>query len=188
MSVSRERLLWLAAAALLMLAACGPKSPAGDAKPGPGGLTITSTAFAGGEPIPAKYTGDGDDVSPTIEWKGVPAAAKGLALICDDPDAPGGTFVHWLVYGIPAKVTGLPEGVPRDETLKSGAAQGTNDFGRLGYIGPSPPSGPVHHYHFRLYALDAPIGLKPGATRGDLDAAMKGHIIATGELVGTYRR
>jgi len=186
MNVSKRRWFCFAVACTLMLVGCATKRERPPA--GPGGLTITSAAFANGEPIPAKHTGDGDDVSPPLQWTGAPAKARSLAMICDDPDAPGGTFVHWLIYGIPASQTGLPEGVPRDEKLKSGVRQGTNDFGRFGYIGPSPPSGPLHHYHFRLYALDDALALKPGATRADLDAAMKAHIIASGELVGTYRR
>lgn len=167
---------------------CAPKSEPVAEEPKGQGIAITSPAFRAGQPIPARHTGDGDDLSPPLQWSGIPQEARSLVIICDDPDAPRGTFVHWLLYDLPASEKGLPEGVPRDEKLPSGASQGTNDFGRYGYIGPSPPSGPVHHYHFRLYALSAPTGLKPGASRGDLDAAMKGRVIATGELVGTYKR
>lgn len=152
------------------------------------GLVVTSSAFEDGRPIPAKYTGDGQDLSPPLEWTGVPASAESLVVLCDDPDAPGGTFVHWLLYDIPATEKGLTEGVPRTERLANGAAHGVNDFGRYGYLGPSPPEGPVHHYHFRVYALSKPTGLKPGARRMDLENAMKGKILAQGELVGTYQR
>lgn len=173
--------------ACLLLGGCkrsGESSPAAG-----GGLKVTSTAFENGQRIPAKYTGDGEDISPPLSWSGLPAGTKNIAVICDDPDAPRGTFVHWVLYGLPAKEQGLPEGVPRTETLSNGAVHGTNDFGRYGYIGPSPPQGdPPHHYHFRVYALSAPLGLQPGATRAEVDIAMKGKILAQGELIGTYGR
>ena len=113
---------------------------------------------------------------------------KSIALICDDPDAPVGTWVHWLLWNIPASSAGLPEGVAASRTLPDGSAQGKDDFGRIGWGGPSPPKGPAHHYHFRLYALSATLALAPGAERRDLDAAMKGKILAQAELVGLYGR
>jgi Raf kinase inhibitor-like YbhB/YbcL family protein len=154
----------------------------------PGKITLTSRAFADGKPIPTKHTGDGDDVSPPLAWTGVPVGARSLALICDDRDAPGGTWVHWVVVNIPPSATGLPEAVPEGDEMANGAAHGANSFGRNGYGGPAPPSGPAHRYRFRLYALDAVMILKPGATREALDEAMLGHIMATGELTGLYGR
>lgn len=151
-------------------------------------LKLTSPAFAEGQPIPAKYTGDGPDVSPPLQWSGVPAGAKSLALICDDPDAPVGTWVHWVLYGLPASATELPENVPPQETLPSGARQGVNDFGRVGYGGPAPPPGKPHRYYFKLYALDTELNLKPKATKQELLRAMQGHILAEGQLMGTYQR
>ena len=158
-------------------------------------LTVTSEAFKAGAPIPKKYTEDGEDVSPPLSWQNAPAGTKELALICDDPDAPvAEPWVHWVIYKIPASVTKLPEGVPADAELKSpaGARQGVNTWqsGRtVGYRGPAPPKGHgTHHYHFRVYALDAPLSLHAKATKKELLAAMKGHILAEGELIGTYER
>lgn len=147
-------------------------------------INVTSPAFPPGGPIPKKHTGEGPDVSPALAWSGVPEGAKELALICDDPDAPRPKpWVHWVVCAIPAGKTGLPEG------SAGGAAEGVNDFGRKGYGGPMPPRGHgVHHYHFRLYALDAPVGPGLGATKEQLLAAMKGHVLDEGEVVGTYER
>jgi hypothetical protein len=155
------------------------------------GLKLTSTAFVHNGKIPARYTGEGADVSPPLKWEGAPAGVKSWALICDDPDAPVGTWVHWVIYGLPAQTAGLPENVARKEVLPElgGAKQGLNSWGRACYGGPMPPPGHgVHHYHFRLYALDIEPALKPRATRQQLDAAMKGHILAETELVGLYER
>ena len=147
-------------------------------------ITVTSPAFAANGPIPKHYTGEGDDVSPPLSWSGVPEGAKELALICDDPDAPTAKpWVHWVIYTIPPMQTGLPEGAQNDFTA------GQNDFHQTGYGGPMPPPGHgVHHYHFRLYALDAALLVGPGLTKEQLLAAMQGHIMAEGELVGTYER
>ena len=150
-------------------------------------LKITSSAFAHGSMIPAKYTCDGADVSPPLAWSGVPATAKSLALICDDPDAPAGTWVHWVLYHVPPSVKDLPEAVPAQDTLANGARQGTNDDPKTGYSGPCPPGG-VHRYFFKLYALDCDITLAPGATKAQLEKAMTGHIVAKGELMGKYKR
>jgi len=152
--------------------------------------TLSSTAFKNGERIPRKYTGDGDDVSPPLSWTSPLAKTVELALICDDPDAPRGTFTHWVLYGLPASTTALPENVAKTETLpRLGAAkQGRNSAGNIGYLGPSPPPGPVHHYHFILYALDAKLDLKPGATAKDLRKVMGGHALGQTELVGLYSR
>ena len=151
-------------------------------------IKLTSPAFAEGQAIPVKHTGQGDDASPALKWAEVPAGAKSLALICDDPDAPMGTWVHWVVYGLPANVTELAENTPAAEHLPNGARQGLNDFRRIGYGGPMPPAGRPHRYFFKLYALDTEIALKPGAKKADLLKAMEGHILAEGQLMGTYQR
>ena len=151
-------------------------------------IQLTSSAFAAEASIPAKYTCDGEDVSPPLKWGGVPPGAKSLALICDDPDAPAGTWVHWVLYNLPATIMELSEGVPTSEVASGGAQQGVNDFKRVGYAGPCPPRGHPHRYYFRLYALDVELRLKPWATKRDLVNAMKGHILAEGQLMGTYKR
>ncbi len=155
-------------------------------------IKIQSPAFAANAPIPKKHTGEGPDVSPPLAWEGVPPASKEIALICDDPDAPRSEpWVHWVLYKIPATSKGLPEGLAARGTLTTppGALNGTNDFGKIGYGGPMPPKGHgTHHYRFRIYALDAALILKPGVTKQQLLTAMKGHVLAEGELVGTYER
>ena len=151
-------------------------------------ITLTSSAFSGGKPIPTKYTCDGADVSPPLQWRGVPEGAKSLALICDDPDAPAGTWVHWVLYDLPATTTELAEKAPTTDTLTTGAKQGVNDFKRTGYGGPCPPPGKPHRYFFKLYALDTTTALKPRASKDDVLRAMKGHVLAEGELMGTYQR
>ena len=151
-------------------------------------IQITSPAFAEGKPIPAKYTCDDRDLSPPLEWTNVPPAAKSLALIADDPDAPVGTWVHWVLYDLPPATTQLPENVDKSQYVLGGARQGLNDFRRLGYGGPCPPAGKPHRYFFKLYALDTTPGLQPGATKKDLLKAMEGHILAEGQLMGTYQR
>ena len=148
---------------------------------------VTSPAFENGGMIPRKYTCDGPDVSPPIAWSGVPEEAKSLALICDDPDAPVGTWAHWVIYDLPADLTGIPGAVPPDRTVLGGAKQGLNDFRKIGYGGPCPPGG-THRYFFKVYALDAATNLGPGARKGDLLKAMEGHILAQGELMGKYSR
>ncbi len=146
-------------------------------------MKVTSSAFQAGQAIPTKYTCEGEDISPPLQWSGVPAGAKSFALICDDPDAPVGTWVHWVLYDLPVTTT-----VPASETLSFGAKQGTNDFKRIGYGGPCPPPGKPHHYYFRLYALDADLLLKPGASKQELLRAMDGHILAEAQLSGIYQR
>jgi Raf kinase inhibitor-like YbhB/YbcL family protein len=149
---------------------------------------LRSPAFAANETIPRKYTCDGPDLSPSLRWTAPPGATKSLALIADDPDAPGGTWVHWVIYAIPAETRELPEGVKKVGRLPSGARQGRNDFGKLGYGGPCPPKGPAHRYIFALYALDAALSLKPGGTKPDLLKAMEGHVLGKAELIGRYGR
>ncbi len=153
-------------------------------------FSVTSTAFKEGASIPVKHTCDGADVSPPLAWSGAPAGTGAFALIADDPDAPAGTWVHWVLYDLPGTASQLPENVAKTELPPElgGATQGKNDFRRTGYGGPCPPPGPAHRYFFKLYALDTPLRLKPGAAKQDLEAAMKGHILATAQLMGTYAR
>ncbi len=150
-------------------------------------MEIKSSAFGSGEMIPVKYTCDGADFSPPLEWTAGPAGTKSFALICDDPDAPMGTWVHWVIYDIPPTTSMLAEGITREKELPGGGTQGINDFRKIGYGGPCPPGG-THRYFFRLYALDTVLGLKPGITRDQLLKAMKGHILAEAQTMGTYRR
>jgi hypothetical protein len=153
-------------------------------------VKLTSSAFTEGSPIPEQYTCDGDDVSPPLAWSGVPAGAKSFALICDDPDAPGQTWVHWVVYCIPADVRTLPEGLPPLPILRKmgGIEQGITDSRRVGYGGPCPPPGKPHRYYFKLYALKAPSQLSAGATKADLERAMQGKVVDQAQLMGTYAR
>ena len=154
-------------------------------------FTLTSPSFRNNQPIPAKFSCEGEDASPALKWEGAPTGTKSFALIADDPDAPGGTWVHWGAYAIPATMAELPESVAKTDAVATlgGMKQGMNDFGKVGYGGPCPPRGHgVHHYHFQLFALDAELKLAPRVTRKQLDATMKGHILAQTELVGTYQR
>lgn len=151
-------------------------------------ISLQSEAFASGQPIPAKYTTDGLNISPPLTWSGLPAGAKELALVVDDPDAPHGTWDHWLLYGVPPSQASLPEGLSaqRRGVKPQGMTEGTNSWGNGGYEGPQPPSG-THRYFFRLYALDANLNLPPGLKKDQLLSAIKGHIIGQGELMGTYQ-
>jgi Raf kinase inhibitor-like YbhB/YbcL family protein len=149
---------------------------------------IRSTAFPAGDTIPKKYTCDGPDISPPLNWTEPPAGTKSLALIVDDPDAPVGTWVHWVLYNLPTSTRELAEGAHTSETLASGARQGTNDFRKIGYGGPCPPQGLAHRYFFKLSALDTELNLAPGATKKQLEAAIAGHILTQAELIGRYGR
>jgi len=151
-------------------------------------INVRSDSFADGQPIPQKYTCDGEDISPPVRWDSAPDGTKSFALICDDPDAPSGTWVHWVIYDLPATIKELPEAIQANEEVLSGARQGTNDFRRLGYGGPCPPKGNAHRYYFKLYALDIVINLKAGATKSDVENAMKGHIVGEGKIMGSYQR
>jgi Raf kinase inhibitor-like YbhB/YbcL family protein len=154
-------------------------------------LSITSTAFSEGQPIPQKYTCEGSDISPPLAWipqGGTPTNIKSFALIMDDPDAPVGTWVHWVLYDLPATAIELPENTPKLQQLPNGAKQGLNTWPRLGYGGACPPPGKPHRYFFKLYALDTMLNLKSGATKKDVEAAIKGHVLAEGQLMGTYQR
>ncbi len=150
-------------------------------------MKLQSPAFSANGLIPAIYTCDRQDISPALSWDDPPAGTQSFALICDDPDAPGKTWVHWVLYDLPATTRELLESVPPNPTLENGGIHGINDFGRLGYGGPCPPSG-THRYFFKLYALDRKLGLKPGATKAELLTAMAGHILAEAELMGRYAR
>lgn len=149
---------------------------------------LSSPAFSEGSTIPKRYTCDGADSSPELVWKEPPTGTQSFALICDDPDAPVGTWVHWVVYNIPAVSHKLVDGLAAIDTLPDGTKQGINDFTRIGYGGPCPPRGTPHRYFFKLYALDTSLTLSPDATKATLEKAMKGHILAETKLMGRYGR
>jgi Raf kinase inhibitor-like YbhB/YbcL family protein len=150
-------------------------------------IIVTSSAFKEDGMIPSKYTCDGNNISPPLKWQQVPQGVKSFALISDDPDAPVGTWVHWVMWNIPAEANGLPENVPPTKELADGSKQGISDFRRPGYGGPCPPSG-THRYYFKIYALDVKPELANTCTKQDLLEAMKGHILAEGQLMGKYKR
>jgi Raf kinase inhibitor-like YbhB/YbcL family protein len=170
---------------LLGLCALGSEARAEN----PSALRIASDAFEDGKPVPRKFTCDGADRSPPLHWEGVPEGTNALVLVMDDPDAPAGTWTHWLLYNMPPATRALGEGVPTSATLGDGSRQGTNDFGKLGYGGPCPPPGTTHRYRFKLYALSGPIELEPGAKRDAvLQAIGRQKIVAEGEVAGSYGR
>ncbi len=160
----------------------------------PMSFQLTSSAFGRGSSIPGQYTCDGADASPELSWGDTPAdgnAPQGtvtFALVMNDPDAPVGDWVHWVVWNIPATSHGVVASFPREEQLRNGTRQGRNDFGKIAYNGPCPPPGKTHRYFFRVYAVDARLDLAPGATRAQIESALKGHILAQAEYMGTYRR
>jgi Raf kinase inhibitor-like YbhB/YbcL family protein len=149
---------------------------------------LTSSAFATGAEIPEKYSCKGEDLSPALAWSGAPQKTAAWAIIMDDPDAPAGTWVHWVMWNLPASARSLAEGVARREQSDDGASQGSNSYSKVGYYGPCPPPGQTHRYFFRLYALDQKLDLAPGASRSQLDAAMKGHVLAQAEYMGKFHR
>jgi Raf kinase inhibitor-like YbhB/YbcL family protein len=151
-------------------------------------IPVSSPAFAENGAIPEKHTCDGDDVSPPLAWTSLPEGTRSLALITDDPDAPGGTFVHWVIYDLPPDLAGLSEGISQTGSVEGGGLQGTNGFRKNGYHGPCPPKGSTHRYYFKLYALDTMLNLKEGASKADLEKAMIGHILGQGQVVGQYGR
>ena len=152
-------------------------------------MKLTSSAFRDGEEIPRAHSKDGGDVSPPLAWSGAPEATASFALVCDDPDAPRGTWVHWVLCDLPASTSALPAGAGEPGGPSSAGVPGKNDFGDLGWGGPAPPRGHgTHHYEFRLYALDRRLGLRSGASREELDRAIRGHVLAVARLTGTYRR
>jgi Raf kinase inhibitor-like YbhB/YbcL family protein len=151
-------------------------------------MKLTSPAFTDGQPIPAKNTCEGNDISPPLKWSDTPGGTKSFALICDDPDAPMGTWVHWVLYNVPATTSELPEKLPTGDTLPSGARQGITDFKRTGDGGPCPPPGKPHRYFFKLYAVDTELTLKPRATKAELLEAIHDHVLGDASLMGTYQR
>ena len=151
-------------------------------------FALKSAAFQHGDNIPAQYTCQGRDISPALSWKGAPAGTKSFALIADDPDAPAGTWTHWVLFNLPATTESLPENVAKTEDLSGGARQGRNDFRRVGYGGPCPPPGKPHRYYFKLYALDMTLNLPAGASKQQVEKAMQGHILAQAELMGKFKR
>jgi Raf kinase inhibitor-like YbhB/YbcL family protein len=151
-------------------------------------MQVSSTAFSEGQPIPEKYTCDARNVSPPLQWSGAPESTKSLVLIGDDPDAPVGTWVHWVLYDLPATVSALPEDLPKSQHTPQGAKQGLNDFKHLGYGGPCPPPGKPHRYFFKLYAVDTVLNLPPGLRKQDVERAIEKHVLAEGRLMGTYQR
>ena len=187
----REGLILLARSVCLCLFGClcsCRQSAETDLGAIPMNIELTSTAFQEGEGIPKQYTGDGGDLSPPLRWNDSPSGTKSLALICEDPDAPRGTFTHWLLFNLPAGLRELAEGVAPEPTRGDGSAQGTNDFRKIGYGGPAPPPGKPHRYVFTVYALDDRPDVKPGATKDQVLSAMKGHILGRGQLTGKYDR
>ncbi len=181
----RSVLVIVVLAVALLISACGgigQKEPVAT-------LTLKSAAFEDGGTIPERYTCEGEDISPPLTWSGVPHGIKSFALTVEDPDAPGGTFVHWVIFDIPGNLTGLPEGVPKEEPRPKGLGiQGINDFRLIGYRGPCPPPGKPHHYVFTLYALDTYLDRPGGTSIQALRKAMEGHIKAQGQIVGVYGR
>jgi Raf kinase inhibitor-like YbhB/YbcL family protein len=169
-------------------------SPLGAVSKAKTALRIYSQSFKPGEALPDQYTCEGENISPDVRWKGAPRKAQSFALIVEDPDAPGQIWIHWLIYNIPAKDQGSPEdlyelteGYPRDEISNGGILQGNNDFNKIGYDGPCPPSG-IHRYYFELYALDGLLDLRAGAVKSELETAMQGHILARAQMMGTYSK
>ena len=177
---------WLLGTSLMAFGCSNPE--AGDGGGTNVVLTLTSAAFNEGESIPAPYTGDGADESPPLAWSECPAHTASLALVCEDPDAPNGTWTHWVLFNLPSSLRKLNEAMPLDQALADGGSQGKNDFGKIGYNGPAPPPGKPHRYFFKLYALDTQLDLPAGATRKQLLTAIKGHVLAEGQLTGRYQR
>lgn len=151
-------------------------------------LKVVSSSFVHEGVIPVKFTGEGRDVSPALSWSGVPAAAQSMAVICDDPDAPSGNWIHWIIYNLPPDVAKIEENIPKMAVLPNGVSQGVNTWGRFGYNGPLPPPGPFHRYFFKIYALDQIITLQGKVTKEMLEKAMDGHILAQGALMGKFKR
>jgi Raf kinase inhibitor-like YbhB/YbcL family protein len=189
----RTALLAVSLLALILLAIVGCARPVVQQEPTvpqnrDAALMLTSPAFTGGEEIPVKYSCDGESISPPLDWGNGPPGTASFALILEDPDAPVKNFTHWVIFNLPPDTSGLPGALPRDGTLPSGALQGKNGGGGIGFIGPCPPKGPAHHYVFNLYALDKSLDLAAGATKDQVRQAMEGHILAESMLIGTYQR
>lgn len=182
-----KRMYLLGCAVALALSACQPPEqiPLAVTQEVPMSISLTSSAFEPGKAIPADHTCKGRDLSPALSWGEPPAGTQGFALIMDDPDAPMGTWVHWVIFNIPDTARGLAEGLPAGGQLADGSLQGNNSSRHQGYNGPCPPSG-THRYFFKLYALDVALGLSAGATKEQVLAAMQGHVLAQAELMGTF--
>ena len=151
-------------------------------------FSLTTKAFTSAGDIPRQFTCEGQDISPALEWSGAPTGTRAFALIADDPDAPAGTWTHWVLFDLPASSNHLPEGVAKTSDVPGGGHQGRNDFGKTGYGGPCPPPGKPHRYFFKLYALDGPLNLKGGASRAEVEGAMKGHTLGETQVMGKYKR
>jgi len=187
-SLIRQIALLLTVISVLSIAlACAPEEP-GIVKEDEMGISLSSTAFKDGEEIPARYTCDGEHISPPLEWGEPPPGTQAFALIMDDPDAPMGVFTHWVIFNIVSDSRQLTEAIPTQGQLPGGFLQGRNDFGKTGYGGPCPPAGPHHRYQFTLYALDQPLDLKAGISKEQLLSAIQGHVLAQGQLTGRYQR
>lgn len=175
---------------LAPLASCGSSAHSSHqmADPASSGFRIASTAFSEGGFIPSRFTCSGEDISPALRWTAPPNGTRSFILIVEDPDAPGGIWTHWVVYNLPAQARAVPENVPKQGSVPAGGLQGLNSFGHIGYGGPCPPPGNPHHYYFRLYAMDTTLSLKAGASKGEVLAAAKGHILGEAHLMGRFGR
>ncbi|HEY1730180.1 MAG TPA: YbhB/YbcL family Raf kinase inhibitor-like protein [Terriglobales bacterium] len=182
---------WIKLASLLVLTSTASMAQHSDspAKREPtAGFTLTTSTFAPGAAIPDRHTCKGEDLSPTMQWREAPAKTVVFAIVMDDPDAPSGVWVHWVLWNVPRETTSLREGISKNDQLEDGSQQGRNSFGKIGYNGPCPPPGQTHRYFFRLYALNVKLGLSADADRAQLDTAMKGHVLAQTEYMGTFHR
>lgn len=168
--------------------ACSSEALVGPGGGAPMNLQVKSPDFTSGGMIPKQFTCDGADLSPALEWSAPPSGTQSFALIADDPDAPVGTWVHWVAFDLPASLRSLPQGVPKKEQLADGTRHGQNDFGRTGYGGPCPPPGKAHRYFFKIYALDTKLNLPSSATKKEVERAMQNHVLAQGEYMGRYSR
>jgi len=173
----------LCALTSIFIASCAAAGAEAPAK-----LTVQSTDFASNALIPKQFSGDGRDISPSLTWSKAPEQTKSIAITCTDSDAPRGTWWHWIIFNIPAQQTELKGSQAKDSTLANGIEQGTNDFGNSGYNGPAPPKGPIHHYHFTVYALDTKLTVRAGCTKQEFSPALSGHVLAEGEYIGTFVR
>ena len=189
--ISAIRTLFAVALAASLSNGCTAGTESGQPSPKGGtkmAFVLESKAFKSGESIPRRHTCEGEDLSPALYWSEPPAGTRSLALIADDPDAPVGTWVHWVLYNLEPGLRGLPEGVSKAEEVQAVGKQGLNDFRKVGYGGPCPPPGKPHRYFFRLYALDTSLAVNPRATKQEVERAMKGHILAQTDLMGRYKR
>lgn len=178
----------LAASTLMLFPASVSAADETTAKPKGSRFTVTSKTVVEGKTIPKQHTGDGKDLSPALSWNKAPDTAKSIAVTCEDPDAPGGTWFHWILFNLPPGTTSLKEGLDKKPTLDDGSGQGINDFGKVGYNGPAPPKGAEHHYHYKVFALDKKLDLKPGCDKKMFYEAIAGHVIMRGKLTGLYKR